>query len=83
MPKPLVKMLLAASILASQDFVVVAAARADVRIIERTSGQLELLISGTITERDAKAFEALSPELERGLHSEAFISWACPDFVER
>jgi ATP-dependent protease ClpP protease subunit len=37
------------------------AAQADLRILERR----ELFISGTITEADAKAFAALSPELER------------------
>jgi len=40
------------------------AARADVRILER-SPLLTVFVSGTITEQDAKSFEALSPELER------------------
>jgi hypothetical protein len=40
-------------------------ARADFRILKRTSSSIELFISGTITEQDAKAIEMLSPELER------------------
>jgi hypothetical protein len=35
-------------------------ARADFRILKRTADSIELFISGTITERDAKAIEALS-----------------------
>jgi hypothetical protein len=42
-------------------------ARADFRILNRTDYQIDLLISGTITERDARALEALSPELERAV----------------
>jgi hypothetical protein len=38
--------------------------RADFRILERTK-ELEVLISGTITEQDAKAIQALSAEMER------------------
>jgi ATP-dependent protease ClpP protease subunit len=40
------------------------AARADFRIVGRTV-DLELLISGTITQQDAKAFQEVSAELER------------------
>jgi hypothetical protein len=40
-------------------------ARADVRVVERKTGKLDILISGTITERDTKALQELSAELER------------------
>lgn len=40
------------------------AARADFQILERSTGIVEVFISGTITDRDAKALEALSPALE-------------------
>ena len=38
---------------------------ADFRIVERDNIELKLLISGTITENDAKAVQALSADLER------------------
>src|SRR5262249_37668079 len=43
----------------------VVAARADFRVLERTTRSLHVLFSGAITEGDLKAFQELSPELER------------------
>ena len=40
------------------------AARADLRIVKRTDHDLSLLISGTINERDAKALQELTADLE-------------------
>jgi hypothetical protein len=42
-------------------------ARADVQVVKPITGTVNIRISGTITERDAKALEALSAELERSL----------------
>jgi hypothetical protein len=42
----------------------IVSAQADLKVLKPT-GTTELLISGTITEQDAKSFEALSPELDR------------------
>jgi hypothetical protein len=59
----MIRLLFVALTIAFQTLLTVAA-RADFRILEdRVSGKV-LFLSGTITNQDAKAFEALSPELE-------------------
>jgi hypothetical protein len=40
-------------------------AQADFRVLKRNAVVMELFIYGTITEQDAQAIEALSPELEQ------------------
>jgi hypothetical protein len=45
------------------------AARADFQILGRSTRSVDVFISGTISDRDAKALESLSPELELSLLS--------------